>query len=606
MVANVAEKKTGAENVIWDLSVFFSAPDDPELQRAMDTVKQQVEAFATQYKGRVAQLDAEEMMDALNELEAIYDQEGRIGSFASLLYSSDTNNAQYGALVQKITEFGSQLDQKMVFFDLEWNNTDDAVAQKLLNDPTIAKYRHMLEAERRYKPYQLSEVEEQILSEKSVTGRSAWTRFFTQVMGAIRVDYDGQKIPMTPVLGLMHEADRETRQKAAEAITAALREKSMELTYIFNVIAADKAADDRRRGYPSWISSRNLANKAPDAVVEALIKAVTSNYDIVARHYELKRRLLGYDELTDYDRYAPLPIKEADTFYEWSEARQIVLNAFNAFSPRVAQITQRFFDENWIHAPVLPGKRGGAFCNSTVPSAHPFVLVNYEGKDRDVMTLAHELGHGVHGYLAAEAQGIMGMHTPLTTAEMASTFGEMLVFTDLMGREPDAESRLSMLAHKIEDSFATIFRQVSMNRFEDQLHNGRRTEGELTTQRISQMWMETQQAMFGDSVKMTDNYSIWWSYIPHFLQTPGYVYAYAFGELLVMALFNLYREKGAAFVPQFIEVLASGNSDWPEKILAKVGVDLTDLNFWNEGLTALRSMVEQEEQLAREVYPDKF
>lgn len=604
MVANVLEKTTGAENVIWDLSIFYAGADDPHIQGDMDVLMQQVEAFASQYKGRVRQLDVEEMLDAINEMEAIYDQQGRIGSFASLLYASDTNNAQYGALVQKITEFASRVDQALVFFDLEWNNTDDEAALKLASHPVLAKYRHMLEAERRYKPYQLSEAEEQILSEKSVTGRSAWTRFFTQLFGALRVDYDGQQLPFTSALNKLHDADREVRRTASETITAALNSKSMELTYIFNVLAADKASDDKRRGYTSWVSSRNLANKAPDAVVDALIQAVTSSYDIVERHYHLKRRLLGYQELADYDRYAPLPVKEGDALYTWDEARAIVLKAFDAFSPRIAGLAERFFNEHWIHAPILPGKRGGAFCSGTVPSAHPFVLVNFEGKARDVMTLAHELGHGVHACLAAEAQGILGMHTPLTTAEMASTFGEMLVFNDLMQREPDAEVRLAMLAHKIEDSIATIFRQVSMNRFEDRLHNARRTEGELTTQRISDLWIASQQAMFGDSVKLGDNYRTWWSYIPHFLHTPGYVYAYAFGELLVLALFNLYRERGATFVPQFTDILAAGNSDWPENILAKIGVDLTDLGFWNQGLHALRALVEQEEQLARQVYPN--
>ena len=379
----------------------------------------------------------------------------------------------------------------------------------------------------------------------------------------------------------------------------------MELTYIFNVLAADKASEDKMRGYETWISSRNLSNKAPDAVVESLIKAVTSNYELVARHYRLKRQLLGLDELTEYDRYAPLPTKDSDTFYTWDDAKDIVLKAYGAFSPQVAEVVARFFDENWIHAPVTPGKRGGAFCSYTVPSAHPFVLVNFEGTARDVMTLAHELGHGIHAYYAAEAQGLFGLATPLTTAEMASTFGEMLVFTDLMNNESDPEVRLSMLAQKIEDSFATVFRQISMNRFEDGFHTARRREGELTTERISDIWMQSQRAMFGDSVTMTDNYGIWWSYIPHFLHTPGYVYAYAFGELLVLALFNLYKERGAAFVPQFIEVLAAGDSDWPEKILAKVGVDLTDLNFWNQGLAAIGALVEQEEQTAREVYPDK-
>jgi oligoendopeptidase F len=606
MVATPVEQLTGAENVVWDLSIFYSGADDPAIERDMEALNTQVEAFAATYKGRVAQLDAEEMMDALRELEAIYDRQGRITSFAGLLYSTDTTNPQYGALQQKVTEYSAQIGQKLVFYELEWNQADDDTARKLIEDPTLAYYRHFLEAERRYKPYQLSEIEEQLLLEKSVTGRSAWVRFFTQLTSAMRLDYDGQKLTMTQVLTRLYDADREARRKAAEAITAGLREESMELTYIFNVLAADKASEDKRRGYPTWVSARNLANKAPDAVVEALIQAVTSNYELVARHYRLKRALLGLDELTEYDRYAPLPAKENDAFYTWDAARDTVLKAFSAFSPRFADISRRFFDENWIHAPVLPNKRGGAFCSYTIPSAHPYVLLNYEGKARDVMTLAHELGHGIHAYLAGQAHGVFGIATPLTTAEMASTFGEMLVFTDLMNQEPDPAARLAMLTRKLEDTFATIFRQVSMNRFEDGLHTARRNEGELPAERINQIWLETQRAMFGDSVNLSDNYAIWWSYVPHFLQTPGYVYAYAFGELLVLALFNLYQARGATFVPQFIEVLTAGDSDWPEKILAQVGVDLTDLNFWNQGLAAVRSLIEQEEALARQVYPEKF
>jgi oligoendopeptidase F len=601
----IAEHMTGAENVIWDLSIFYQGIDDPAIQRDMDSVIAQADAFAAQYKGRVGELDAEEMMDALKAFERLQDLNGQIASFASLTYSTDTTSPQNGALIQKITEFNAQISQKLVFFELEWNNTPDDQAQKLIADPTLAPYRHYLEAQRRFKPYQLSEIEEQLLSEKSVTGRSAWTRLFTQLTSAMRLDYTGQQLTLTQVLTKLHDADRGVRRQAADAITAGLRERSMELTFIFNVLAADKASDDKRRGYPAWISSRNLSNKAPDAVVEALIQAVTSNYDIVARHYRLKRRLLGYDELTDYDRYAPLPVKESETFYTWDEAQKIVLTAFDAFSPQVAGIARQFFDERWIHAPVLPGKRGGAFAHPSVPSAHPFIFVNYTGKANDVKTLAHELGHGIHMHLSIP-QGIFGMYTPLTTAEMASTFGEMLVFADLMQREPDPAARLAMLAHKIEDTFATVFRQIAMNRFEDALHNARRTEGELLAERISRIWLETQRAMFGDSVNLRDDYGAWWSYVPHFLNTPGYVYAYAFGELLVLALFNLYRARGASFVPQFIEVLAAGDSDWPENILAKIGVDLTDLNFWNQGLAAVRQLVEQEEQAAREVYPQKF
>jgi oligoendopeptidase F len=602
----VAERLTGAENVIWDLSVFYAGIDDPMIESDMQKLNGQVDTFADEYRGRVAQLDAEEMMDALKGLESIFDLQGRIASFARLLYSTDTNNPQYGALVQKNTEFNAQLEQKLIFFDLEWNEAEGSHVQNLLADPTLGEYRHYLEAKRRYQPHQLSEVEEQLMVEKDVTGRAAWTRFFTQLLGALRLDYEGEKLTLTQVLTKLHDEDREVRRKANDAITAALQSKAMELTYVFNVLVADKSFEDKRRGYATWVSSRNLDNKAPDAVVDALVQAVTSNFDIVARHYRLKRALLGLDELREYDRYAPLPVKESDSFYVWNDARDVVLKAFDAFSPQVGDVARKFFDGQWIHAPVTPGKRGGAFASPTVPSAHPFVFVNYEGQTRDVMTLAHELGHGIHMYLSAQKSGLFGLYTPLTTAEMASTFAEMLVFSDLMNREPDAEARLAMLAHKIEDSFATVFRQVAMNRFEDKLHNTRRTQGELTTEQVNGMWMETQRQMFGDSVNLSDDYGQWWSYVSHFVAVPGYVYAYAFGELLVLALFNLYKERGAAFVPQFIEVLAAGDSDWPDQILAKIGVDLTDLNFWNEGLNALRELVDQEEQLARELYPDKF
>lgn len=606
MVDAVVEPKTGAEEIVWDLSIFYTGPDDPAIQADMEAVDGLVDAFGGKYRGKVAEMDAEDMMDALNELEVLLDKAYRFNMYANLLYATDTNNPQYGALAQKITEYFSQLQQKLVFFELEWTDLDDEAAQKIVDDPAVEKFRHYLEAERRYKPYNLSEREEQILVEKSVTGRSAWGRFFSQLMGAARYKFDGEDLTQSQVLSKLHDPDRDTRRKAADSLTAGLHEQKMQLTYIFNVLAADKASEDRMRGYATWVSSRNLSNKVADETVEALVKAVTSNYDIAARHYELKRILLGYDELTDYDRYAPLPVKDSGKLFSWEEARNIVLNAYNAFSPQAAEIARRFFDENWIHARLQPGKRGGAFSAGGPPSAHPFVLMNYTGRERDVATLAHELGHGIHQYLAAEYQGVLNAPTPLTTAEMASTFGEMLVFNDLMEREPDPQARLAMLAAKIEDSFATIFRQIAMNRFEDGYHNARRTEGELTTERLSEIWMETQKAMFQGSVNLRDDYGTWWSYVPHFLQVPGYVYAYAFGELLVLALFKIYQERGRDFVPDYMDVLAAGGSDWPHEILAKVGVDLTDPDFWNEGLAILREMVEQEEQLAREVYPEKF
>ncbi|MBE2268058.1 MAG: M3 family oligoendopeptidase [Anaerolinea sp.] len=607
MVDAAPERVTGAENVVWDLTVFYSGVDDPTIQRDMERLSGMADEFAAKYRGRVAQLDAEEMVDAQIELEAISDVSGRLGSFISLNFSTDTMNPTFGGLLQKFREFGAQLSQKLMFFELEWKAVPDDQAARLLADPTLGKYRYPLETELRYKPYTLSEIEEQLIVEKDVTGAGAWVRFFTQLTSAMRYDWDGEKVNQSKILDKLYDKDRDIRRRAADSLTAGLREKEMELTYILNTLVIDKANEDKRRGFPSWISARNLSNKAPDEVVEALINAVTSNYELVSRHYRLKAKLLGYEDgLYDYDRYAPLLIEQADRSYSWSEARAIVESAYSAFDPRVGSIISRFFDENWIHAQILPNKRGGAFASPTVASAHPFVFVNFLGKPRDVMTLAHELGHGLHMYLSGEAQGQTGLYTPLTTAEMASVFGEMLTFEDMMRKETNPAVRLQNMMDRVEDSFATVFRQVTMNRFEDGVHTARRTEGELPTPRVNQIWLDTQRRMFGDSVTLRDDYGWWWSYVGHFIHTPGYVYAYAFGELLVLALFNLYRKRGAEFVPQYIEVLAAGDSDYPEKILAKAGVDLTDPNFWNEGLTFIREMVDAEEKLAREVFPDRF
>lgn len=606
VAAETNQQVTGAENVIWDLSVFYDGPEDPRIAGESSQAQTLADAFAAEFKGRVAELDAEELRDACEKIEAIDDLRYRVYSYAALNYTTDTADPKTGAMFQKAQELQAVVGQKTVFFQLEWNMVPDDKAAAVLASPVLEKYRFQLESARRFLPHQLTEAEEQILMDKSVTGRSAWQRLFSQIISALRLDFDGEQVNMTKVLNKMHDPDRAVRQRAAEAITAALKSRAMELTFIFNVLAADKASDDRRRQYPSWISERNLDNLAPDSVVEALIQTVTGSYELVARHYRLKRVLLGVDTLYDYDRYAPLPIHESDKLYTWDEARQIVLKAFEQFSPVIADAARVFFDNNWIHAPIQPNKRGGAYANPTVPSAHPYVFVNYEGKAQNVSTLAHELGHGMHMYLSGNAHGWQGLYTPLTTAEMASTFAEMLVFEDLMKAEPDAKARLAMLAHKIEDSFATIFRQVSMNRFEDAMHTARREEGELPTDRLNELWITTQRAMFGDSVTLRDDYSAWWSYIPHFLDVPGYVYAYAFGELLVLALYNLYKERGDAFVPQYIDVLKAGGSDYPDRILAKVGVDLNDPGFWNNGIQALAALVEEEERLARELFPDKF
>jgi oligoendopeptidase F len=449
--------------------------------------------------------------------------------------------------------------------------------------------------EHRQKEHVLSEPEEQILSEKNITGKQAWTRYFDETLGATRYELDGDELTQEETLSKLYEPNRTLRRRAAEAFTEGLKENRRTLTFVFNTLLADKSSTDRLRDYDHWLESRNLSNEVDDETVQALIDAVTSRYDLVARFYDLKRRLLGLDELYDYDRYAP--VGEADTTYDWGEARSVVLDAYGDFHPQMADVARRFFDENWIDAAMAEGKRSGAFSHGTVPSAHPYVLLNYTGKPRDVQTLAHELGHGVHQYLARE-QSIFHHGTPLTTAEMASVFGEMLVFQRLMRQEDDPRNRLAMLVAKIDDTLATVFRQVAMNRFEERIHTERREEGELSAERFSAHWMATQEAMFEGSVTLGEHYRHWWSYIPHFLHTPGYVYAYAFGELLVLAMYARYQEAGDAFAGDYLDLLRAGGSDWPHELVGQVGVDLEDEGFWQRGLSQIEDLIEEAESLA--------
>lgn len=602
-----AERKTGAEDVVWDLSVYYDSPDDPRIDEDLTKLEKTVEQFVADYRGKVSDLVAEEMGEAYHRLENLYDDFGRITNYASLNFTVYSTDPKWGAFMQKVQERSSALSQQLVFLELEWNALDDDKAKAILADPVLRDYAYHLEVERLNKPYQLSETEEKLLIEKSLTGNSAWNRFFSQLMGSLTAEFKGEEMPFQQVLSkISGNPERAERREAADAITKALHSKTMELTYIFNVLAADKASDDRLRNYPSWITSRNMSNKASDATVEALINAVTSNYSLVADHYTVKKALLGHDELFDYDRYAPLNLKESDTFYTWEEAKKIVIDAYSGFDARMGELASRFFDENWIHAPIVQGKRGGAYASYGTKSTHPWIFTNYTGTAGDVATLAHEMGHGLHMYLAGEKQTLFSMYTPLTTAETASVFGEMIVFQDLMRKESDKEVQLAMISDKIDSMIATVFRQISMNRFEDMMHSARRTEGELTTERMNELWMKSQEDMFQGSVTMREEYSQWWSYVPHFLGTPGYVYAYAFGELLVLALYNVYEQTGESFIPKYVELLASGDSDYPEKLLAEVGVDLNDPDFWNKGIDLIRKLIEQEKALAQELYPDKF
>ncbi|GAB4526409.1 MAG: M3 family oligoendopeptidase [Anaerolineae bacterium] len=599
-MSNQTKPPTGAEQIVWDLSDLYDSVNDPAIDRDLDEADARADDLAQTYRGRIAQLGPEGMCTLLEAFETTYELSRKVNSYAYLNWSVNTEEPANGALLQKATERASRLNQKLVFVELEWAQTPDEVAQVIMQDPRLSPspgrtYRHWLEVARRYRPYLLSEAEEKILAEKAVTGRYAWMRFFDEVHSATRYKFNGKMLPQQTILTKLYDPDRDIRRQAAASVTAGLNDIKRITTYVFNSILADKASDDRLRNYPSWITARNMDNEVADETVDALISAVTSRYKIVARYYRLKRRLLGLDELFDYDRYAPLPA--ADRHYGWEESREIVLNAYASFHPRMAETAQMFFENRWIDAAVKPGKRSGAYSHSTVPSAHPYVFINYEATSRDVMTLAHELGHAVHQTLA-RVQGMLQAGTPLTTAETASVFGEMLVFQHLMSRETERQVRLAMLVSELENSFATVFRQISMNRFEEAIHTARREEGELTTERYNQLWLETQRAMFQDSVTMTENYGLWWSYIPHFVHTPGYVYAYAFGELLALALYARHQEVGGDFPEAYLNMLSAGGSEWPHLLLQPLGVDLTDPNFWGKGLQMLDDMVSEAEELA--------
>jgi oligoendopeptidase F len=384
---------------------------------------------------------------------------------------------------------------------------------------------------------------------------------------------------------------------AAEAVTAALQPGLRTRAYVYNTLLADKATDDRLRHYPNWISSRNLANEASDESVQALLDAVQRRYELPRRWYRLKAKLLGLDRLADYDRSAAVTTDEASV--PWAEAKAVVLESYAAFSPELGSMAQRFFAAPWIDGPPRPDKRPGAFCAYTVPSVHPYLLLNYTHRRRDVLVLAHELGHGVHAALAAP-QGVFHQATPLTLAETASVFGEAMTFESLLDRAPDAESRLSLLAESLEGAIATVFRQTAMNRFEDRVHTSRRAEGELSVDRFGDLWAETQTDLLGDAVELTEGYRAWWSYVPHFIATPGYVYAYAYGQLLALSIYRRWKDEGAAFVPSYVELLAAGGSRPPEALGEIVGVDLADPGFWDTGLDLIEEQLREAEDAARE------
>ncbi|QEC47764.1 M3 family oligoendopeptidase [Baekduia soli] len=591
---------TAPQDVAWDLEPLVDGEGEPGADRMLDEAQRRADAFAEQHAGKVAQLDGPGLAAAMAELGEISEIVGRVGSYAALRFSVDTADPATGALMQRVQERGTAIETKLLFFDLEWAALDDARVEELLAADGLERARHHLRTARRYRPHLLTEPEEKILSEKAVTGRDAWSRLFSEVTSAIAVDLDGEPEPVAldVALARLASSDRDVRAHVAQRVSEALQPTLRIRGYIFNTLLADKSTDDRLRSFPTWISSRNLANEASDESVQALVEAVRESYEIPRRWYRLKARLLGVERLADHDRMASVGGEEPEI--GWDEARDTVLDSFAGFSAEMADGARRFFDERWIDAPVRPAKRGGAFCAYTVPSVHPYVLLNYTSKRRDVLTLAHELGHGLHAYLAAD-RGVFEQHTPLTLAETASVFGETLVFRRLLDAATTPESRLSLLAENIEGSIATVFRQVAMNRFEDLAHTARRQEGELSLDTIGALWAQSQEELLGDAVEVTDNYRTWWSYVPHFISTPGYVYAYAYGQLLALSVYGRYLAEGESFAPKYLELLSAGGSRSPEELAAIAGLDLTDPGFWRTGIGLVGDQLEQAEAAAEEV-----
>jgi oligoendopeptidase F len=590
-----------ADGVRWNLNDLYKSPDDPSLNRDLEAALARAQAFEKSFRGKInvpGGPGPELLLGALVELENLYEQMDMPSIYAGLLHASKTDEPKHGALLSRAREQRTVINKHLIFFDLEWVKLDHGPARALLADGTLGKYRHYLEHKRAWRPHYLSEPEEKILDDKAITGRSAFVRLFDETLATIRFPFelDGQteKLSLQQLLTRLYDANRSVRKEAARGITAGLKENARLLSYIFNNLVLDHKSDCTLRSFASPMSPRHLANEISDTVVDALMTAAERHHSTVERYYHLKRRLLGLDKLFDYDRYAPL---FEETKCEWTKARQIVHDSYERFSPQAGSIVRQFFEGSWIDAELRPGKRSGAFSSSAVPSAHPYILLNYNDKLRDVMTLAHELGHGLHQYLSRPV-GYLQCDTPLTTAEMASVFGEMLTFERLLQLYPEPRIRLSLLCSKIEDGFATVFRQVVLTRFEQAVHRARREKGELTAEQIGELWMTANRPMHGTAVEMTDDYSWWWLYIGHFIHTPFYCYAYAFGELLVLALVQKYKQEGRAFVPRYLELLASGGSDRPDVLLAKMGVDVTDPSFWALGLKLLDNMVSEAEKLS--------
>ena len=581
----------------WNLADLYPSPSAAEFSADLMRGETEAKAFAERYRGKLATLSGDELGQAVETYERLADLLGRVGSYSQLYYVGDTIDPArakfYGDVNAKLTDISTLL----LFFELELNRIDDEVLERLMTAPRLAHYRPWIENLRKEKPYQLDDKLEELFLEKSQTGPAAWNRLFDETMAELRFMVDGEALTLEPTLTLLLDPKEEKRKAAAEALAETFKKNLRVFSLITNTLSKDKEISDRWRGFKDIADSRHLSNRIEPEVVDALVEAVRASYSRLShRYYAMKAKWLGKERLAHWDRNAPLPQQDTRNV-PWEEARATVLDAYHGFAPEMAEIATRFFDRRWIDAPVRPGKAPGAFAHPTVPSAHPYVLLNYMGKTRDVMTLAHELGHGVHQVLAAP-QGALMAGTPLTLAETASVFGEMLTFQAVLDKTRDEKKRKALLAQKIEDMLNTVVRQIAFYTFERKVHTARK-EGELTPDRLGQIWLEVQAESLGPAIDLGAGYETFWCYIPHFIHSPFYVYAYAFGDCLVNSLYARYRESEKGFQEKYFAMLKAGGTKHHSELLKPFGLDATDPGFWQKGLSVISGLIDELEAMDR-------
>jgi oligoendopeptidase F len=584
---------------VWNLADLYPGPKSEAVQADLRKAAAEATAIQERYRGKLMDLaqDGALLAEAIAAYEALSDTLGKLGSYAGLLYAGDTSNPEYAKFYGDIQEKITAITTDLVFFELETNQIEDAALERALKVPALARYKPWLDDLRKEKPYQLEEKLERLFHEKSITSRSSWNRLFNETMTALRFDVEGEKEPLAiePTLNFMMHPDGQKRQAAAAALAKVFKENIRLFTLITNTLSKDKEISDRWRGFKDVADSRHLANRVEREVVEALVDAARAAYPATShRYYAMKARWLGKKKLAYWDRNAPLPDRP-ERVIPWAEAETMVLDAYGAFAPRMASIAKRFFDGSWIDAPVREGKSPGAFSHPTVPSAHPYILMNYQGKSRDVMTLAHELGHGVHQVLAAPLGPLLAP-TPLTLAETASVFGEMLTFKALLASSKDPKEKKALLARKVEDMINTVVRQIAFYSFERRVHEERRA-GELTSERLGEIWVQVQGESLGPAIELTEGYESYWSYVPHFIHSPFYVYAYAFGDCLVNSLYGLYQEAHPGFVAKYFAMLEAGGSKHHSELLKPFGLDASQRAFWQKGLKVIEGMIDELERM---------